>query len=288
MNFNRARSWPHPVISKMTDDIVPNDFDFRLDVLPEYQRWILGVEVNNSDSTLKSFVEAKGVAYVLQVECTRTYFRQSFSNHEPRFEAIIPGDQLFGLVEVSLLAVATKDLDEYQHPNQHADYRKAVFSVSVGQPLAVAISKTFEAFLEADPILRLSSILDIKRGEEDQKIMKVNCENDRIIVVLPPAEFDRYRELRADPAIRGLLATTVILPALLDSLHYVRNPDLDVDEFKATHRWCRCVLDRLERMGIEVTNQNADTSICLDAAQSLLREPLRRSLEDLSGLFSEP
>ena len=115
--------------------------------------------------------------------------------------------------------------------------------------------------------------------------MKVNCFGERILVDLPSAEFDRYRELRAGPTIRGLLATTVVLPALLDAFFHLRTPGLPIDEFKADHRWCRCVLSRLERMEIDIIN-DSDSGICLEAAQMLLREPLRRSLEDLSGLFA--
>lgn len=286
MNFNRGRSWPHPVVSPLTDDVTPGDFDFRLDVLPEHQRWILGVEATEDDTTLCQHVHAGSARYVLHVECKRTYFRGTLMSEKPRFEMPIAGDLLFGLVEVSLLLVATKDLDAYRHPAQHPDYRDSTFSIGIGEPLGVAASKTFDAFLEADPILRLSSILDIKRGDGDVRVMQVNCFGDRIVVELPAGEFDLYREMRADPAIRGLLATTVVLPALLDAFFFLRTPDLDLDEFKADHRWSRCVLNRLERMEIELTNPQTGSDVCLEAAQALLREPLRRSLEDLSGLFT--
>lgn len=286
MNFNRARSWPHPVVSPLSDDVTPNGFDFRLDVLPEHQRWILGIEATDDDETLSCHVRDGRAQYLLHVECKRTYFRRALKSDKPRFEMPIGGDLLFGLVEVSLLLVATKDLEAYRHPGQHSDYRDSTFEISIGEPLAVAASKSFDAFLEADPILRLSSILDIKRGEDDLRLMKVNCFGDRVLVQLPPAEFDRYRELRADPAIRGLLATTVVLPALIDAFFYLRTPGLDLDEFKADHRWSRCVLSRLERMDIDITSPQSESGICLEAAQALLREPLRRSLEDLSGLFT--
>jgi len=257
-------------------------------VWPEHQRWLLGVEATDEDSTLSAYVNADKVSYVLQVECKRTYFRTAFRSQKPRFEVAVSSEHLFGNVEVSLLLIASADLDDYRHPGQHADYHNGSFAVGMGQPIAVAPSKSFEAFLETDPILKLSSILDIKKGDADLRVMKVNCEADRILVVLPPGEFDRYRNLRADPAIRGLLATTVVLPALLDAFYYLRNPEIDLDDFKANHRWGRCVLSRLDRMGIDITNPHSESGICLNAAQTLLREPLRRSLEDLSGLFTDP
>jgi hypothetical protein len=285
MNFNRARSWPHPVLSPLSDDVMPNDFDFRLDVLPEYKRWILGIEVSEGDATLAQYVRAGKARYLLHVECKRTYFRNASMSEKPRFEMMINGDSLFGLVEVSLLVVATKDIDDYRHPQQHSDYRDVMFSVSIGEPLAVAVSRSFDAFLEADPILRLSSILDIKRGDEDVRVMKVNCHGDRIVIELPSSEYDRYRELRVDPRIRGTLATSVVLPALLNSFFYLRTLGSDLEDFKADHRWCRVVLNRLERMDIDVVNASAESGVPLEAAQMLLREPLRRSLEDLSELF---
>ena len=285
MNFSRSRSWPHPVVSPLSDDVTPNGFDFRLDVLPEHQRWILGIEASDDDGTLSYYVHDGSAHYLLHVECKRTYFRRTLKSNKPRFEMSIEGDSLFGLVEVSLLLVATKDVEAYRHPGQHADYRESAFDISIGEPLAVAPTKSFDAFLEADPILRLSSILDIRRDDE-LRVMKVNCLDNRIVVELPTSEFNRYRELRADPAIRGLLATTVVLPALLDAFFYLRTPGLDLDEFKADHRWSRVVLNRLDRIGIDITNPDAESGVCLEAAQALLREPLRRSLEDLSGLFT--
>lgn len=286
MNFSRSRSWPHPVVSPLCDDVTPNDFDFRLDVLPEHKRWLLGIEAKDDDATLHQYIRNGKASYLLHVECKRTYFRGTFTSQSPRFEMPIGSGLLFGNVEVSLLLVATKDLKAYRHPGQHSDYRNTTFDISIGEPLAVAPSKSFDAFLETDPILKLSSILDIKRGDDDLRAMKVNCFGDRILVELPTGEFDRYRELRADPAIRGLLATTVVLPALLDAFFYLRTPGLDLDDFKADHRWSRCVLGRLERMEIDVTNPQSESGVCLEAAQTLLREPLRRSLEDLNGLFT--
>jgi hypothetical protein len=288
MNFSHARSWPHPVVSPLTDDVAPNSFDFQLDVLPGDRRWLLGVQVIFEDATLSSHVAAGKAAYVLHVECKRTYFRKAFRSENANFEVEIPEDSLFGLVEVSLLIVAIADLKEYRHPGQHLDYRNASFEVSIAQPLAVAPSKRFEAFLEADPILKLASILDIKKGEDGLRVMKVNCEGDRIVVILPPSDYVRYRDLRADPAIRGLLASTVVLPAVLEALHYLRNPELDIQDFKENHKWSRSVLRRLEVSGHDFMNTQSGSEACLEAAQALLREPLRRGLEDLKELFTTP
>lgn len=288
MIFNQSRTWPHPVISPLTDDVSTGEFDFNLDSWPDHTRWRLKVEATIPDDTIQALLSSGKVCYLLHIECRRTYFRQVFKSLEQNFEVEILGDKLFGVVEASFFVVATRDIDAYFHPKQHADYKKAKFSVSIGEPLAVAVSKSFEAPLEADPILKLSSILDIKKGLENLRFMKVNCEGERIILELPPVEFDNYRSLRSDGTLRGLLANSVVLPGLLQSFHYLRDPDLDLNEFKATHRWGRRVLTKLEEMGIDLFSGESGGGVCLHAAQQLLRGPLRRSLDDLVKLFSEP
>ena len=285
MNFNRPRSWAHPVLSPLSDDVVPNHFDFRLDVLPEHKRWILDIEASDEDATLAHSVQTAKARYLAHVECKRTYFRAAFSSNTPRFEMEIAGDALFGAVEVSLLVVAAKDLKDYRHPNQHADYRNGAFNISIGEPLAVAVSKSFEAFLEADPILKLSSIIDIRRDKE-LRVMDVNPRGDRIVIKLPSAEFDDYVQVRVDPRLRGLVATTVILPALMDAFYFLRTlPESELDDFNSGHRWSRLVLGRLDRMDVDLVDPDAETGVCLEAAQLLLREPLRRGLEDLSEIY---
>jgi hypothetical protein len=286
MIFDKSRNWPHPVLTPLTDDVSPNAFDFELDVWPDEPRWRLRVEAKHEDETIQNLIAAKKACYLLHVECKRTYYREAFTSTDSRFESTVPGDRLFGVVETSFLVVATKDINKFQHPGQHKDYRDASFPISIGEPIAVAVSKSFEAPLESDPILKLSSIIDIQKGEEDARFMKINCQSERIILILPPSEYDRYRHLRTAPNLRGLLATTVVMPSLLQSLHYLRELDSDeLGEFKADHRWSRLILTRLEAMGVDITGGDEGGAVCIEATQRLLRGPLRRGLEDLASLF---
>jgi hypothetical protein len=286
MIFDRTRSWPHPVASPLTKDIEGSDFDFAMDMWPDYPDWRVKISTANDDATLAAYVARDKAAYFLHIECRRTHFRRAFRSNESAFELTIRGDQLFGAFDASFLLVATTDIDEYSHPRQHLDYGAATFDIAAGEPLAVALTKRFEAPLEADPILKLSSIIDIRKGKDGLEFMCVNCESERIILELPPNEYVRYRNLRADPSLRSLLATTVILPGLLQAFYYLRDPALDVAEFRANHRWSRRVLGRLEDWDIDLFGDHGSGTVCLEAAQRLLRAPLRRSFEDLTLLFS--
>ena len=286
MIFDRARAWPHPVLSPLTDDILPNEFDFDLKVESAFNEWRVGVIAHCGDDVLSQRVADRDAHFLLHLECKRTYFRASWANTTPRWEIRVPDQSLYGRVEASFLIVAARDIDTYQHPRQHADFRNTKFAIAIGEPLAVALTKTFDAYFDIDPILKLSSIIDIKRGSDQTEFMEVQCEGDRILVTLPPVDFERYRMLRAGPAVRGLLATSVVLPALLQGFNYLRvlDPD-DFQRFKDEHRWTRSVIPRLEQMNIDLRTGNTTEDVSLRAAQKLLQGPLARSLADVQNMM---
>jgi hypothetical protein len=286
MIFDRARAWPHPVLSPLTDDILPNDFDFDLTVESALNEWHLKVTAHCGDEMLSRRVADRDAHFLLHLECKRTYFRAGWANTTSSWEIKIPEQSLYGHVEASFLIVAARDIDIYRHPRQHADFRDTEFALAVGEPLAVALTKTFDAYFDIDPILKLSSIIDIKKGSAQSELMEVQCEGDRILVTLTPDDFERYRMLRAGPGVRGLLATSVVLPALLQSFNYLRvlDPD-DFQRFKDEHRWTRSIVPRLEQMNVDLRAGNAAEDISLRAAQKLLHGPLARSLADVQSMI---
>jgi hypothetical protein len=286
MIFDRNRAWPHPVLNPLSDDILPNDFDFELKVEAGVDHWRIEPTARLSDATLNALVGRRIAQFLLHLECKRTYYRAAWTSQESAWEIKVPDQSIYGRVEASFLLVAASDLEAYAHPDQHADFRSTEFNVAIGEPLAVAVSKTFDAYLDLDPILKLSSIIDIQKGEEVTSLMEVHCEGDRILVILPPPDFEHYKTLRAGPAVRGLLATSVVLPALLQGFNYLRRlgPD-DFQRFKDEHRWTRSVLPRLDQMNLDLRNWSAREDLALRAAQMLLHGPLSRSLGDVQNLI---
>ena len=286
MIFDRARAWPHPVLSPLSDDILPNEFDFDLNVAPEFGHWRIEAAARYSDRTLAARVASGDAQFLLNLECKRTYYRAAWPSSNPTWEIKVPDQNLYGRVEASFLLVAARDIDTYRHPTQHVDFRDTEFAIGIGEPLAVALSRTFDAYLDIDPILKLSSIIDIKKGGDETELMEVQSEGDRILVTLPPSDFERYKMLRAGPAVRGLLATSVVLPALLQAFNYLRMLDVDdFERFKDEHRWTRSVIPRLQQMNIDFRAGNARDDAALRAAQKLLHGPLARSLVDVQNMI---
>jgi hypothetical protein len=285
MNLHRRGSWPHPVLSPFGDDIQPSDFGFSLDPVPDGDHWTLRVTASHSDLTMDNRAEAGDAVYALHVECSGTFYRQMFCSNRRESAYDIPATRIVGKVETVLMLVAAKDIKDYRHPGQHDDYGNSVFHISQGEPLAVSETVIFEAFLDADPVLELPSIFDIKRGDEATRLVDAKFEADRIVLELPPDDFDRYRAMRSHSTIRDLIASAVLLPALIQALHYLRAlSSEELEDFKANHRWSRIISRRLDKLGIKL-EEGADGALCLEAAQKLLRGPLRRALDNIEILF---
>jgi hypothetical protein len=286
MIFDRARAWPHPVLSPLSDDILPNEFDFDLNIAPESGHWRIEAAARYGDKTLISRVARGDAHFLLSLECKRTYYRAAWQSLNQVWEIKVSDQNLYGRVEASFLLVAARDIDGYRHPGQHIDFRNTEFAIGIGEPLAVAVSKTFDAYLDVDPILKLSSIIDIRKGGDETELMEVQSEGERILVTLPPLDFERYKMLRAGPGVRGILATSVVLPALLQAFNHLRTLDSDeFERFKNEHKWTRSIIPRLDQMNIDVRTGDLREDTALRAAQKLLHGPLARSLVDVQNMI---
>jgi len=272
----RDRSFPHPVLSPFTDDIVPNNFDFTVSINHDADNFYLDVRFDYENSTLDELVKAGEAAFSVHLECKRNFYREIFSFSERSERITIPAFELVGRVEVSAFVKAQNVMGSYQIQGAHTDYGSAAFQVRQGDILAVAQSKTFDAYVDYDPLRRISSILTIERsGVAEEGPMEVDTSDNRIVVTLSQKDYDRYTELKGDPKLGPLLANQVVVPALLEAVHVIRKTHEDELEFEMQKRWFRSVHKKLEDLGIK-----ADVS-AIEAVQALLKLPLRRSLEGL-------
>nr|AIA18051.1 Unknown Function [uncultured bacterium] len=189
-------------------------------------------------------------------------------------------DKIWGKVEITALCVALVDMHKYKIAGQHLDYEDSVFEIKSGDILAYSPTEEFDAFLDIDPIRKISSILDIKRSTD--RILGpalIDFEGHRIEVELPQKDWQNYVELRSDSAIKGLLASNVVFPAILQAMNYVRDlSSSQLEDAKASMRWCRSLVAKLQAANIAINGSAEDT---FRSAQEILKEPITRGLSDI-------
>lgn len=275
----RDRSFPHPVLTPFRDDVTPNDFGFTVNVYPDADNFYIDVRFDYSNPSLTVLIGEGKAIHSVHMECMRNFFREIFS-FKPMTERItIRASELVGRVEVSGFIKAQDLIESYQISGAHTDYGNAKFQIQPGDILAVAPTQVFDAYVDYDPLKRISSILTICRSEElEEGAMKLDTSGERLIATLSQKDYDRYTDLKADPNLGPLLANQVVVPALLEAVHEIHDTSDDDFELEMAKRWFRSIFKKLEDDGINI--RTADTS-AVEAVQLLLKLPLRRSLEGL-------
>ncbi len=259
------RAYPHPVVGN-ADDVVDTAFQAPIEVHNDTANYFLKVQVQCSSRTIRNLVERGDAVYVLHVECGNTFYRAAFEFSKPNKEFMIPGENLNSTVEVNVVARAKKTLKHYRVEHAHPDYRGAAFSVNAGDILAVAEGFSFDADINFDTLRSIGSIMQIKESDEQGDLpMEVDLSDEKIVVYLSKADFENYKVIRTHKLLAASLIATIVLPALVDALTYLRSHE-DED-----NRWCRCLKHRIEKLDLTLKNDP------LLVAQKILDLPIKRS-----------
>lgn len=283
MKHAKPRALPHPLLTPLADDVKPNIFELSCppgSVAADDISWKIAAQIHHQCPALQSFVERGLAKYGVHVECPRTFYRQWFPQESAEIKLSLPVTAVRGRVELLAFCVAAQDIEDYRLPGQHADYNDSSFEIRAGDYLAIARHVEFDAFLDLDPIRKISSILDVRKSSERTTgPAEIFLQEQRIEVWLSQDDFRSYVELRTDPSVRGLLANSVVFPAVLQAINYLAGLSGEaLDEAKADQRWCRSLAARLENGGVYM--KDGPEKIYL-AAQQILKEPVRRGLSDL-------
>jgi|ERR1019366_1676569 hypothetical protein len=283
MKHTKPRALPHPLLTPLTDDVMPNIFELSCpsgSVGSDDSDWKIAARIHHQCPELQALVESGFAKFGVHVECPRTFYRHWFPQQSVEVKLSLPATAVRGRVELLAFCVAARDIEDYRLPGQHSDYNNSSFRVRAGDYLAIARHVEFDAFLDLDPIRKISSILDIRKSQSRETgAAEIFLQADRIEVELSQEDFRSYIELRADPTVRGLLANSVVFPALLQAINYLCDlTDEALQEAKADQRWCRSLVARLEKEG--VTMKDGPEKI-YQAAQIILRGPVHRGLADL-------
>ena len=273
------RSFPHPVLSPFRDDVRPNDFRLNLVIRPDADKYYITHDFVQGNKSIQDMIAADLAAYAIHMECKRNYFRRVFLLKKGSGVFSINASELVGHVEVVGLVLSSGTIDDYSPDGMHEDYAGHCFSLAVGDVLAASQAQTFEAYTDYDPLNRISSILTIRQSDSvDEGPMTVDLQDDKIVATLSQADYSRYTDLKADPALGPLLANQVVTPAMLEALHEMR--DLDDEDFQLDmqKRWFRSVYKKIQDLGVDIRATEMPT---IEILQLLLKLPLRRSLEGL-------
>lgn len=263
-----SRSYPYPVLGN-GDDVPGSAFQATFEYASDQQFYYLTVTVACSSASLAKLIAKGSACFVLHVECSNTLFRRAYDFTEKSTRIQIPASQLNDAVEVNAFIRATKDIATYRIAGAHEDYGDAAFEVRLGDILAIGEGQIFDAENSFDTLRRVGAIMVIEQSSEaGDHAMKVDYNSEKIRILLCKNDFKAYSKLKMVPALTSHLTTTIVLPVLIEALHYIGEDNAGFQ----TYKWYR----NLERR-IEILELQSEQDV-LAKAQRLLDMPIRRAL----------
>lgn len=267
------RSYPHPVVGNL-DDVPGAAFQATVEMSADKDNIYLDANIQNSSATIRYLVETARADYAVHVECTNTLFRRAFEFREESKRIAIRADQLNDAVDVNVFAVATHDASGYVVDKAHPDYEGSAFDVKKGDIIAVGEGRVFAVESSFDVLGRIGSIMQIDVAADDGDLpMRVDFLGEKVRIILSKEDFKAYKLMRHDESLSSVLTTTIVVPALLETLYYIHNEDGNGDaETLEALRWYRVLTRRIEELGLKGESDK------LTQVQMLLELPVKRAL----------
>jgi len=258
------------------DDVPGAAFQTIIEMSADQDNIYIDATAQCSSATIRKLIEKGRAAYLIHAECTNTLFRRGYKFESGSDRIAIPKDQLNDSVEVNVFAVATQDLADYVVENSHADYAGAKFEIHKGDILAVGDGRTFVVENTQDALGRIGTIMQIDAASEEGDLpMRLDFNGNKIRIILSKPDFETYKKMRINEVLSNVLTTTIVLPALVETLSFVEGAEPDELE---SLKWYRVLTRRIELLNLQ------NESDRLAKVQTLLELPLKRAFVSAHNL----
>ncbi|MBJ8007711.1 hypothetical protein [Bacillus cereus] len=291
------RNYPHPVLSKNTDDFNPAkaSFDIKVSKKIERMNYKLICSVSLKEKNLESLLAEGKIAFLVKIICSATRYREVFQFQDMDYIITIPAIMAEKKVEIYTFIVATEKNESYFSKDFNEDYEGTSFIVFPGDVLAEGSEYQFKVDKKIDSLVKIPSIFTITyNNHKDTPPVDVNIAGEKIIVTLNHENFQKYKYLRELQNQYGHLAALTsslfILPALVNVINDIRksldecNNDYEtikvyIAEYEINHRWFKVLNMKLQDKGILLNKPEDLVESSLVIAQKLLGDPISNGLQ---------
>ncbi|HMG83711.1 MAG TPA: hypothetical protein VK559_11795 [Ferruginibacter sp.] len=262
------RNYPHPILG-INDDFRTATISVELSVSSD--RNIIEVRplfiLENKD--VRDLIDQTKASYVSHVYCRGTMFREIFRTTHNLSEPIrIPASKLNGEVEIDFFICSNQKIIDYKNDDFNQEYGNTRFSLEKADIIAFAGKGKFYANKSPEELKAISSIMNVLCTQKSNKPMSLDFSGNRITLMLCKEDYGNYKLLKNNPECFGLILSSMVLPALIETLHFLTTEE--AEEFR-------------EKPWSKILNNIKDKSkgTCLEIAQNILEMPLKRTLDSL-------
>jgi hypothetical protein len=244
----RARAYPYPVLSSFSNDFGGNaKFTAEVELsIPadDIQRVVLNYSVAHSSAWLDEYLLDDHARLVLDIECRATLIREYVTLEALSGSIPFESGQLYGVVTVTPLIIASEDNDEYQPEGIDAEFGNAKFTVRNGDILGVGDSTSFDLefarTLERD-LIKFQYSTDAVEADA----YRFELTGQRIIIVASESLRDAVGHMRANPSTKPYLYMSIYKDCIAAALDYLATDGGGED---TELPWGRALLRKLDEI----------------------------------------
>ena len=271
MKYNN-RLYPHPVLGIMDD--IDGGFSCNLSVESNKDLIVLKPSFTLSNNDLEKLIYSGDAKICVHIYCRGTMFRESYEIKDIVSDEIkINSTDLNGETEVDFLICSNKDLSDYKNSFANPIYGQYKFQLEKGDILAYGGKGKFFANKSPEQLKAISSIMRIKKGKLKNGPFYNEYDDKFIIVYLSENDFESYLELKEHKKFINTLHASIVLPALLEAIYFMKLDDLGSNEFKESE-WFKIIEKNLE---------GKKGNSLLEKIQEMLDLPLNREFLSLEN-----
>lgn len=273
MKYNN-RLFPHPVLG-IEDDVL-GEFGAEMTYRSDKDYITLSVNFKLVEETLLDLIKKSKASFLIQIYCRGTMYREVFKTTSTISDQLqIQSVKLSGEVEVHFFICAETDINSYLSKNFNPEYLKTAFDIERSDILAYGGKAKFVANKSPDELKSVSSLIRIKNSEKKSKPMYNEYEGEKIEIMLCEEDYENYQLSIRNIAFVNLIHSCIVLPALVDALHF-----LDKEEAKEfeERRWHKALNDWKTRSKVKDPFQ---------IAQNILDQPTERAFGTIINLMGE-
>lgn len=276
MNFNNV-SFPHPVLSIVTDDIKSN---IKLNPVPvitsSVDNYSITVNCEHDNDGLAALINAGEAEFLCEATCSNTLYREIFTNSNSEIKFEIPKKQVKGKVFFTCVLVAKSPIANYQNSKSHPDYNGYSFDIDNGDVLAFFGEFNFNADINYEKLKAVSSFMEVVENKDQNAIYtNVDLNKSKIEVQLPSEDYKLFASdsISKEPKFAPVFHSSIVLNALLMALYSF--------ESHKESLWAKVIDYRLKNEKLFANISIEDKENIPEIAQRLLGNPFRRLISEL-------
>lgn len=286
MKLNDNIMFPYPV-KGIADNVVSPPIEVSISDESTSSEFIFCINVISlNDDDIQKLIDDGKAVYSCEISCSYTMLLRSVLNSHGHFRIRLPRKRVGKRIDFTVTVLAKKPIENYTNKNFHPDFLNQgfIFNLNPGEVIAKVATFHVDADISFEKLKAIESILVVRQHySEEAKRVDVNCDGDKIEVLLPASLYSQFKGgLAYDRRFSSSFHASFVLQALSIALTHFRHY-LGMEKL-----WARVLkarfLTQAELFSDFDLNGELDVEDAYQIAQIILSNPYDRMFKTLLTL----